>query len=84
MPITPPGFSIRIACAKVSLCASGDDDAVYALAVGFLHDLLNDVALTVVDDIRRAEFQGELGAVFTRSHGVDIGRAANGRSGDGP
>ena len=59
--------------------AAGDDHAVDALAVGLVEDLLDDVALAVVDDVGRAVLAGEITAVLAGADREEVGRAAQGR-----
>ena len=61
----------------------GDDHPVDALPFGGLHDLFNDPALAVIDDVGCAEFLGDFNALGPRSDGEQAARAENGRAGHG-
>ena len=60
--------------------AAGHHHPVHALAVGEGHDLLHNVALSVVDDVGGAVLPGQGGAVGAGAHGVQVGGAPQGRA----
>ena len=60
------------------IVASGNNNTIHTFAGRFLHDLLYNVTLPIVDDGCGAKFQSKLGAILSRSHRINIGRPANG------
>lgn len=61
--------------------SASDDDLVHGAMV-HVQNLLNDVSVAVIDNLRGAIFQRQRSAVFPRANCVQLGGSANGGGGD--